>query len=113
MAGEALPNLPPDEVVAKVLRANHSVAAASSQIRVEEANKERLEAGSYEWNLRFGAHQRKVAPAIGSDERYNEWNAALERPLRLPGTKLPGLKWSSQHLDEGGADGDDETAHPC
>jgi len=85
MAGEALPNLPPDEVVAKVLRANHSVAAAGGQVRVEEANKERLEAGSYEWNLRFGAHQRKVAPATGSDERYNEWNAALERPLRLPG----------------------------
>ena len=85
IAAEPFPNLPPDEIVAKVLRANPSVAAASGQIRVEEANRERLEAGSYEWNLRFGAHQRKVTPATGSDERYNEWNAELERPLRLPG----------------------------
>ena len=33
----------------------------------------------------FGANQRRVYPAAGNDERYNEWNAQLERPLRLPG----------------------------
>jgi outer membrane protein, heavy metal efflux system len=85
IAAEPTPNLPPADVVARVLRANPSVEAARGQIRVEEANKDRLEAGSYEWNLRFGAHQRKVTPPIGQEERYNEWNAQLERPLRLPG----------------------------
>ncbi|MGB8054431.1 MAG: hypothetical protein WCF11_11735, partial [Azonexus sp.] len=85
IAGEATPNLPPADVVARVLRANPSVDAARGQVRVEEANKDRLEAGSYEWNLRFGAHQRKVTPPTGQEERYNEWNAQLERPLRLPG----------------------------
>ena len=79
------PNLPPTEVVARVLRANPTVQAASGQVRVEEANRSRLEAGPYEWNLRFGANQRRVYPAAGNDERYNEWNAQLERPLRLPG----------------------------
>jgi len=33
----------------------------------------------------LGAHQRRVYPLGGADERYNEWNAQLERPLRLPG----------------------------
>jgi len=85
VAAEPTPNLPPADVVARVLRANPSVDAARGQVRVEEANKDRLEAGSYEWNLRFGAHQRKVTPPTGQEERYNEWNAQLERPLRLPG----------------------------
>jgi outer membrane protein TolC len=84
-AAEPTPNLPPTEVVARVLRANPTVQAASGQVRVEEANRSRLEAGPYEWNLRFGANQRRVYPATGNDERYNEWNAQLERPLRLPG----------------------------
>jgi outer membrane protein TolC len=56
VAAEAAPNLPPADVVARVLRANPSVDAARGQVRVEEANKDRLEAGSYDWNLRFGAH---------------------------------------------------------
>lgn len=84
-AGEATPNLPPSEIVARVLLANPSVQAASGQIRVEEANRDRLEAGQYEWNVRLGAQQRRFAPATGPDERFNEWNAAIERPLRLPG----------------------------
>ena len=84
-AGEATPNLPPAEIVARVLLANPSVQAASGQIRVEEANRDRLEAGHYEWNIHLGAQQRRSAPTIGPDERFNEWNAAIERPLRLPG----------------------------
>ncbi len=84
-AAEPTPNLPPTEAVARVLRANLSVQAAAGQVRVEEANRSRLEAGPYEWNLRLGAHQRRVTPSGAPDERYNEWNAQLERPLRLPG----------------------------
>ena len=37
LAAEPNPNLPPDEVVARVLHANPLVNAASSQITVEEA----------------------------------------------------------------------------
>jgi outer membrane protein TolC len=84
-AAETMPNLPPTEIVARVLRENLSVQAAAGQIRVEEANRSRLEAGHYEWNVRIGGQQRHSKPATGADERFNEWNAAIERPLRLPG----------------------------
>ena len=84
-AAEATANLPPDEIVARILHANPTVNAASSQIRVEEANRSRLEAGHYEWNVRVGGQQRKAKPTAGQEERFNEWNAALERPMRLPG----------------------------
>ena len=84
-AAEANPNLPPDEIVARVLHANPMVNAASSQVRAEEANRRRLEAGHYEWNVRLGGQQRNTKPATSPEERFNEWNAALERPLRLPG----------------------------
>lgn len=85
MAAEQPPNLPASDVVARILSANPSVQAAGSQVRAEEANRTRLEAGYYEWSLRIGAQQRKTAPATGPAERFNEWNAAIERPLRLPG----------------------------
>jgi outer membrane protein TolC len=85
LAAEATPNLPPEDVVIRVLRSNPTVQAAASQQRVEEANRQRLEAGPYEWNLRLGGQQRKAYPTGGPDERFNEWHAALERPLRLPG----------------------------
>lgn len=79
------PELPPSEVVARVLRGHPGIQAAASQIRVEEANRERLEAGSHEWSVRLGAQQRRATPATAGDTRFNEWNAAIERPLRLPG----------------------------
>lgn len=82
---EPTPNLPAAEVVLRVLRANPAVQAAGSQLQAEEANRRRLEAGQYEWNVRLGGQQRKTNPASSPNERFSEWNAALERPLRLPG----------------------------
>ena len=85
LAAEAHPNLPPAEIVARILTSHPTVQAAGNQVRVEEANRSRLEAGHYEWGLRLGGQQRKTSPATGPNERYNEWSAAIERPLRLPG----------------------------
>ncbi len=85
LAEEPLPNLPPADIVARVLRANPGVQAAGSQLQAEEANRSRLIAGQHEWSIRLGGQQRKSDPLIGQGERFNEWNAALERPLRLPG----------------------------
>ncbi len=65
---ETWPNLPPDEIVARVLQANPGVQAAAGQIRVEEANRTRLEAGAYEWTVRLGGQQRRTNPATGPDE---------------------------------------------
>lgn len=84
-AAEALPYLPPADTVARVLAGSPSVLAAGSQVRAEDANRRRLELGAYEWTLRLGGQQRKAYPAGGPDERFNEWNAAIERPLRLAG----------------------------
>ena len=84
-AAEPTPNLPPAEIVLRVLRANPAVQAAGSQLQAEEANRRRLEAGLYEWNVRLGGQQRKTNPASSPNESFSEWNAALERPLRLPG----------------------------
>lgn len=84
-AAEGHSNLPPDEIVARVLRANPGVQAASSQVRAEEARRQGLEAGQYEWNVKLGGQQRRSNPATSPEERFNEWNAAIERPLRLPG----------------------------
>lgn len=84
-ASAAEPNLPPDEIVAKVLHANPTVRAADSQINVEEANRKRLEAGPYEWSVRLGGQQRKTYPTSSPEQQFNEWNAALERPIRMPG----------------------------
>ncbi|HLO61810.1 MAG TPA: hypothetical protein VK165_02475, partial [Azonexus sp.] len=69
LCAEPSPELPPTEAVARVLRGNPNVQAASSQIRVEEANRSRLEAGSHEWSVRLGAQQRRVSPVSASDER--------------------------------------------
>lgn len=81
----SMPGLPPDDDVRAALRAHPDALAASSEIRYERANRQRLEAGSHEWNLRLGGQQRKSMPSIGPDEDFAEWNVALERPLRLPG----------------------------
>lgn len=85
VAAEPASTLPPAEIVARVLRDAPDVQAATSHIRAEEANRRRLEAGPHEWNLRLGGQQRRSAPATGPNERFSEWNSAIERPLRLPG----------------------------
>lgn len=79
------PNLPPADIVARVLRAAPAVQAATSQWRAEEANRQRLEAGHYEWNIRLGSQQLRSKTNNAPEQRFHDWNAALERPLRLPG----------------------------
>ena len=82
---ETLSGLPPTDIVARVLREHPDVQAAAGQIRVEDAHRQRLEAGSHEWNIRLGGQQRRSRSSSNPEEHFNEWNAALERPLRLPG----------------------------
>lgn len=84
-AAEPLPWLPAAPLVEKFLRAAPSVLATGSLLQAEEANRVRLEAGEYEWNLRLGGQQRRSNPPGAVEERFREWNAAIERPLRLPG----------------------------
>ncbi len=85
VAAENLTGLPPTEMVARVLQESPTVQAAASTVRAEEANRRGLEAGQYEWNVRVTGQQRRSNPANASSERFSEWNAALERPVLLPG----------------------------
>jgi outer membrane protein TolC len=82
-AAMATSELPPEDIVARVIRATHPVISASNQIRVEEANQKGLEAGNYEWNIRLGRQQLKSLNAGNTDQRYKEWNAEIQRPIRL------------------------------
>ncbi|MDR1994281.1 TolC family protein [Azonexus sp.] len=81
----SLPGLPPDDMVRQALQSHPDTLAAASEVRQETANRDRLEAGEYEWNLSIGGHQRRTKPPGRANENFNEWNVALERPLRLPG----------------------------
>lgn len=76
------PDLPPLPMVVQAMDTYPTVLAAKSGVKVEEANRSRLEAGSYEYNVRLGS-QRRTETAL--NQRYKEWEVNLERPFRLPG----------------------------
>lgn len=76
------PDLPPLPMVIQAMDSYPAVLAAKSGVKVEEANRARLEAGSYEYNVRLGS-QRRTETAL--NQRYKEWEVNLERPFRLPG----------------------------
>lgn len=79
-------DLPPLDQALTAIRQAPMAQAAYAMIDAENANRDRLEAGPHEWGIRVESQRRRVdaAPA-SSPQRYGEWRAALERPLRLPG----------------------------
>lgn len=77
------PDLPPLQMVVKSMAINPTVLGAQAGIKAEQANQSRLEAGSYEYSVKLGAQQRSVY--TNPSQRFNEWDVALERPIRLPG----------------------------
>lgn len=83
LAGAAdYPDLPPTEQVEKVLRAHPSVSAAEAGVRIEEANRDKLQAGPHEFAVKLSGQQRRERPL---DLTYREHEVALERAIRLPG----------------------------
>lgn len=76
------PDLPPAAQVEKTLRAHPLVRGAAAGIQVEEANRDRLEAGPHEFALRLSSQQRRDRPL---DLSYRENEIGLERAIRLPG----------------------------
>jgi cobalt-zinc-cadmium efflux system outer membrane protein len=75
-------DLPRPEQVEAALRAYPAVRAADADVRGEEANRDRLEAGSHEFALRLTGQQRHDRPL---DIRYREYEVGIERGIRLPG----------------------------
>lgn len=78
----AAPDLPPAAAVEKSLRAHPLVRGALAGVQVEEANRDRLEAGPHEFALRLSSQQRRDRPL---DIGYRENEIGLERAIRLPG----------------------------
>ncbi len=79
------PELPATTIVRQVLLGQASVRAAERRREVASAESQRLQAGPHEWTVRLAGQQRRSQPANGLNERFNEWNVAIERPVRLPG----------------------------
>lgn len=74
------PDLPPQQAVQQALQSYPSVLAAQSGIKAGEAARERLDAGTHEFNLTLGGARRRID---GSDS-LRDWSMGLERTLRLP-----------------------------
>ena len=77
----ATPDLPPQEQVARALAAHPQVQAARDLLRAQQGASRVLRAGTHEFILRLEGAQRRDRLV---DQRYHEWNAVLERTLRLP-----------------------------
>lgn len=88
LAHAAPPEAPPADLpdaatVARLLAAYPPVAAARAGVRLEEANRRRLMAGSHETTLRLATQERDVRTTPAA--RYAEWDVGIERAFRLPG----------------------------
>ena len=81
-AAADFPDLPPPVQVEKALRVHPAVRAAEAGMRVEEANRDRLDAGPHEFALRLSSQQRRDRPL---DLTYREHEVGIERAIRLPG----------------------------
>ncbi len=73
-------DLPPEAAAMQTLFDHPTVRAAQAGVRSAQAEQARLKAGEYEYTVHFGAQHRSVAR--GPD--FNEWEAGVERGLRLP-----------------------------
>lgn len=79
------PDLPAAAQVEIALNNHINVLTATTGIKIERVNQRKLDSGHYEFNVRAGSAQRKIATP---DNNLNEWDVAIERPLRLPNKML-------------------------
>jgi outer membrane protein TolC len=79
---EAMSDLPPLPQVTQALRQHPLVQAAAAGVRSEQANRDRLLAGTHETLLSVASQRRRER---GLDMSTMDHEIRLERPLRLPG----------------------------
>lgn len=75
------PGLLPAAVARPLLDQDPSVAAARAALEAARREADILEQSPYEWNAKLSGQRR----TLDTGPRYQEWNAAIERPIRLPG----------------------------
>lgn len=80
-AADGPADLPPADVVVRVLEGHPSVRVAEAEVRAAEAAAAQLKAGGYEFGVNLSGQRRDTA----AGPAYNEWELGIERGLRLPG----------------------------
>lgn len=77
----AEPGLPPEEAVASALLDHPSVVAAHARLEAARARAEAIRKGAYEFTVQ-GSYTRRD---VNGGAAFNEYDAQLSRPIRLPG----------------------------
>ncbi len=72
------------EIVGPLLAADPAVAAAQADSAVAQQEAKLIQRSPYEWNVSATQQRRRVDDGLASPSRYREWNASIERTLRLP-----------------------------
>ena len=80
-AAPETPGLLPTQIVRPLLEQDPSVAAARAGLEVARQEAGILDSSPYEWTAKLSSQRRTVREGPA----YQEWNAGIERPLRLPG----------------------------
>lgn len=93
------PGLLPTAVVRPLLNQDPEVAAARAGREGIRQDAGLLEKSPYEWTARLSTQRR----TLETGPRYREWNAGLERTLRLPGKAGADRKIAAALLEEGDA----------
>lgn len=75
-----VPSMLPPAIVQTALEQDPEVLAAAAALNAARQDGKALEQSPYEWTARVSAQRRSADPGL----RSNEWNAGLERTLRLP-----------------------------
>lgn len=78
------PGLLPTEVARAILDQDPEVTSARAGMAVFKEEAAIAKGSPYEWTAKYTSQKRKME---AGNLEYSEWNAALERPLRLP-TKM-------------------------
>ena len=80
-AAPGTPGLLPTQMVRPLLEQDPSVAAARAGLEVARQEAGLLDSSPYEWTAKLSRQRRTVQDGSA----YQEWNAGIERALRLPG----------------------------
>ena len=92
----------PTDIARSLLEQDPSVAAARAGLGVARQEAGILDKSPYEWTARVWGQRRTLQ--YGQDgPAYREWNAGVERPLRLPGKAAADRNIGKAAVEEGEA----------
>lgn len=79
----SFPGLPATDLVLSSLASQPRVLEAQAMLDAAKARSLAIKSGSYEWTIRAGLQNRMIK--TGPEDRFTEWEGALEKSFRLPG----------------------------